>query len=68
MNWNQIQGSWTEYKGKAQQRWGKLTNDDLDVIDGHRQELLGKIQQAYGKSREEAERDVEDFCRTCRCD
>ena len=68
MDWNQIQGAWSEYKGKAKQRWGKLTNDDLDVIDGHRQELLGKIQQAYGKTRDEAERDVEDFCRTARCD
>ncbi len=65
MNWDTIEGNWKQYKGKAQQRWGKLTNDDLDVIDGRRQQLEGKIQAAYGKTREEAQRDVEDFCRNC---
>ena len=47
--------------GKAQQKWGDLTNDDLDKIEGSRTELVGKIQQKYGKSKEEAEREVNDF-------
>ncbi|MEC8298594.1 MAG: CsbD family protein, partial [Pseudomonadota bacterium] len=46
---------------KVQQKWGKLTDDDLDVIDGRREELVGKIQQAYGKSRDEAEKEVDGY-------
>ena len=61
MNNDRIEGNWKEMKGKAQQKWGKLTDDDLDVIDGRREELIGKIQQRYGKSREEAEREVDSF-------
>lgn len=61
MNSDKLEGNWKEMKGKAQQKWGKLTDDDLDVIDGRREELIGKIQQRYGKSREEAEREVDSF-------
>lgn len=61
MNSDKLEGNWKEMKGKAQQKWGKLTDDDLDVIDGRREELVGKIQQRYGKSREEAEREVDSF-------
>jgi len=67
MNWDQVKGNWKEYKGKAKERWGKLTDDDLDVIEGKRDQLEGKIQAAYGKSREEARREVDDFCRNCGC-
>ena len=42
MNWDRVEGNWKEFKGKVQQQWGKLTNDDLDVIEGHRQELAGR--------------------------
>ena len=63
MNKDQIQGKWKELKGKAQQRWGKLTDDDLDVIDGKRDELIGRLQQRYGQGRQEAERDVDDWMR-----
>ena len=48
MNWDSIQGNWKEFKGKAKQQWGKLTDDDLDVIDGKRQELEGRLQKHYG--------------------
>ncbi|QCZ92106.1 CsbD family protein [Salinimonas iocasae] len=61
MNSDKLEGNWKEMKGKAQQKWGKLTDDDLDVIDGRREELIGKIQQRYGKSREEAEREVDSL-------
>jgi uncharacterized protein YjbJ (UPF0337 family) len=61
MNWDLVEGQWKQIKGKAQQRWGKLTNDDLDVIDGNRKELAGMIQSRYGKSKEQAEREIEDW-------
>ncbi len=61
MNWDQIKGNWTQIKGKAQQQWGKLTNDDLDIIEGKREELVGRIQERYGIAKEEAERQVDDF-------
>jgi uncharacterized protein YjbJ (UPF0337 family) len=61
MNWNQVEGNWEEFKGKAQKQWGKLTNDDLDVVKGSRKELAGKIQKNYGKTEEEAEREIDDW-------
>lgn len=61
MNWNQIEGSWKQFKGKIKAKWGDLTDDDLDVINGRREELLGRIQKAYGVGKEEAERQVRDF-------
>jgi uncharacterized protein YjbJ (UPF0337 family) len=65
MNWDQIKGNWTQVKGKAQQQWGKLTNDDLDVIEGRREEFVGKVQERYGIAKEEAEKQVDDFCKKC---
>ncbi len=61
MNWNQIEGNWTQFKGKAQAQWGKLTGDDIDVIDGNRKQLVGKIQERYGKAEEDAEREVDEW-------
>ena len=67
MNWDQIKGKWKQAKGQAQQKWGKLTEDDLDVIDGRREELVGTVQERYGIAKEEAERQVADFEAVCRC-
>ncbi|MCO6440829.1 MAG: CsbD family protein [Nitrococcus mobilis] len=61
MNWDQIKGNWKQFKGKAQVQWGKLTDDELDQVDGHKEVLVGKIQEKYGISKEEAERQVSDF-------
>ena len=61
MNSDQIEGKWEQLKGMAQQQWGKLTSDDLDVIEGNRKELVGKIQERYGRERAEAEREVDDW-------
>jgi uncharacterized protein YjbJ (UPF0337 family) len=55
MNWDQIEGDWKQFKGKAQQQWGKLTDDDLDVVNGKRTELLGIIQKRYGQDKDQAE-------------
>jgi uncharacterized protein YjbJ (UPF0337 family) len=58
MNWDRIEGNWNQYKGSAKQQWGKLTDDQLDVSSGKRDVLAGKIQEAYGISKDEAEKQV----------
>jgi uncharacterized protein YjbJ (UPF0337 family) len=64
MNWDRIEGDWKQFKGKVQQQWGKLTNDDIDVIEGNRTELLGVIQKRYGLAKDEAERQVDNWMKT----
>jgi uncharacterized protein YjbJ (UPF0337 family) len=54
-----LKGQWNELKGRVKERWGELTNDDLDRIEGRRDQLVGAIQQQYGRARDEAEREVE---------
>lgn len=61
MNWDQIQGNWKQLKGEARVQWGKLTDDDLDVVEGNREKLVGKLQEKYGYAKDEAEREVEKF-------
>ena len=61
MNWEQVQGQWKQYSGKALEKWGKLTDRDLDVIAGQREQLVGKIEERYGVVKEEAERQVNEF-------
>ncbi len=67
MNWDTIEGQWKQYKGQAQQKWGKLTDDDLDVVDGKREVLVGKVQERYGVARDEAEQRVSEFENSCNC-
>jgi uncharacterized protein YjbJ (UPF0337 family) len=64
MNWDHVEGKWKQYKGKLQEKWGKLTDDDLDVIKGRRQMLVGKIQERYGTAKEIAERQVDEFSKS----
>jgi uncharacterized protein YjbJ (UPF0337 family) len=66
MNWNQIEGKWAQFKGSARQQWGKLTDDDLDVIAGKRDKLIGKVQEKYGVVKEEAEKQVEQWSKVVR--
>ncbi len=61
MNWDQIQGTWKQYRGQVQEKWGKLTDDDLTTIDGKRQQLVGKIQERYGVAKEAAEKQADEF-------
>ena len=61
MNWDQVEGKWKQYKGHAKEKWGKLTDDDIDVIDGRRQQLVGKIQERYGIAKAEVERQVDEW-------
>ncbi len=59
MNWDRIEGNWKEFRGKAQTQWGKLTDDDLDVIEGRRTELEGSIQKHYGYAKDKARAEVD---------
>jgi uncharacterized protein YjbJ (UPF0337 family) len=61
MNWDQIEGKWKELSGKAQQQWGELTDSDIQEAKGDRRELAGKIQNRYGVTKEEAERQVDEW-------
>lgn len=61
MNWDIVEGNWKQFKGKAKEQWGKLTDDDLDVIAGKRDQLAGRIQEAYGVNKDEAEKQIRDF-------
>ena len=61
MNRDILEGKWKQLKGDVQKKWGKLTNDDLDVIDGNREKLAGMLQERYGKSKDEAEKEADEF-------
>jgi uncharacterized protein YjbJ (UPF0337 family) len=61
MNWDQVAGKWKQVEGQVKQKWGRLTDDDLDVIDGKRQELVGRIQERYGIARDVAEKQADEF-------
>ncbi len=61
MNQDRIKGNWKKVKGKLKEQWGKLTDDDLDIIAGKRDQLLGRIQERHGIAKDEAERQVGSF-------
>jgi len=61
MNWDQVEGEWKQYKGNVREKWGKLTDEDVDVIGGKRQQLVGKIQEHYGIARSVAEKQADEF-------
>jgi len=63
MNSDTVKGEWKQFKGVVRERWGKLTDDHLDVIAGKRDQLIGRVQEVYGQAREEVERDVDEFQR-----
>ncbi len=64
MNTETLKGQWTQFKGEARRKWGKLTDDDLDVVHGDAEVLIGKVQERYGRKKDEAERDVRDWMNT----
>ena len=61
MNSDQLQGKWKQVKGSVKERWGKLTDDDINVIDGKHDQLIGKIQERYGIAREAAQKQVDEW-------
>jgi uncharacterized protein YjbJ (UPF0337 family) len=64
MNTDQMTGKWKQMKGAAKQQWGKLTDDDLEVIAGKRDSLIGKLQERYGMAKEEAQRKADDWLKS----
>jgi uncharacterized protein YjbJ (UPF0337 family) len=64
MNWDQVSGKWKQFKGQVKQKWGKLTDDDLEVIAGKRDQMAGKLQERYGYGKEQAEKELDEFSRT----
>ena len=61
MNWDRIEGNWTEFKGKVKQQWGKLTDDDLMAIEGDRDELAGRLQNRYGYAKDVARKEINSW-------
>jgi len=61
MNWDIVEGNWKQFKGKVKVQWGKLTDDQIDVIAGKRVDLAGKIQESYGLTKDEAEKQIKSF-------
>jgi uncharacterized protein YjbJ (UPF0337 family) len=61
MNSDQLKGKWKQLKGSVKERWGKLTDDDIDVIDGQHDQLIGKVQERYGVAREVAQKQVDEW-------
>ena len=66
MNWDQVEGKWKQIKGEAKTRWGKLTDDDLDLAAGQRDKLIGRVQERYGIAKDQAQREVEDWNKSLR--
>lgn len=63
MNWNVIEGKWDQFKGKLRAKWGKLTDDDMDLIAGKKDVLLGKLKERYGYDKDRAEKELDKFTR-----
>ena len=61
MNLDTVEGQWTRLRGKLLERWGRLTDDDLSIVAGRRDQLIGMLQRRYGFARAELERQVEEF-------
>lgn len=61
MNEDRMKGNWKQFTGKVQEQWGKLTNDDLDVIAGRREQFIGKLQERHGLVRDAAEKQVKEW-------
>jgi uncharacterized protein YjbJ (UPF0337 family) len=61
MNWDQVAGNWKQFKGQVKEKWGKLNDDDLQVIEGKKDQLIGKLQERYGYSKEQAEKELDSW-------
>jgi uncharacterized protein YjbJ (UPF0337 family) len=61
MDWDRVQGNWKQFTGKAKEQWGKLTDDDLNVIDGRREQLEGKLQERYGYNKDQIRKGIDDW-------
>ena len=67
MNTDTIAGNWKQLKGKVKEKWGKLTDDDLTIIEGKTDQLVGKLQERYGYNKEKAQQEADRFYKDCGC-
>jgi uncharacterized protein YjbJ (UPF0337 family) len=63
MNWDRVEGNWKQVVGKARAQWGKLTDDDFNIVAGRREQLAGKIQERYGVAKEDADKQISEWIR-----
>jgi uncharacterized protein YjbJ (UPF0337 family) len=63
MNWDRVEGNWKQFAGQARQKWGKLTDNDWQVVAGKKDELAGRIQERYGVAKDEANREIDNWAR-----
>lgn len=68
MNWETVEGKWEQMKGQVKEAWGKLTDNDLTQIRGQKDQLVGKIRERYGVEKEDAEEQIQKFCRNMKND
>jgi len=68
MNWDRVEGNWKQFKGKAREKWGKLTDSDFEQVAGKKDQLVGKIQERYGIARDEAQRQADEWVTTLKED
>lgn len=61
MDWDRIAGNWKQFRGKVKEKWGQLTDDELDQIEGNREQLEGRIQARYGYAKDKARQEVDDW-------
>jgi uncharacterized protein YjbJ (UPF0337 family) len=66
MNWDQIAGNWKQWQGKVKEQWGKLTDDDVTVVAGKRDQLVGLVQERYGITKDVAERQIDDWAKSAK--
>jgi uncharacterized protein YjbJ (UPF0337 family) len=67
MNWDQIKGDWKRFTGQVREKWGDLTDDELEVARGRRDQFEGLLQKKYGLAKEEAKRQIDEFEKSCSC-
>ena len=67
MNWDTVKGQWKQIKGKVREKWGALTDDEIDTIGGRKDQLVGKLQERYGYAKDQAEKEADEFIRSCNC-
>ena len=61
MDWTRVEGNWKQFKGQVKEKWGNLTDDDIDKIEGHRDQLEGIIQERYGIAKDQVRKDVDTW-------
>jgi uncharacterized protein YjbJ (UPF0337 family) len=68
MNWDRVEGNWKQLKGKAREKWGKLTDSDFEQIAGKKDQLIGRIQERYGISKDEAQKQADEWVKAQQLD